>query len=224
MTQQLIDFLRTLHSAEGIGNLIRTGGFAVLIAIIFSETGLLVGFFLPGDSLLVTAGIFAASDGAGGPGLFNVYLLATLTSLAAIIGDQLGFYLGHKTGPMIFSKEDSLFFKKQHVKSAHDFYDKHGGGALVLARFMPIFRTFVPFVAGVARMQYKKFLRFSIMGGVLWVWSMVFLGYALGHSPLANQLHKIILVVVFVSILPMLITVTKKLLKKKRSDPAMNSR
>jgi len=216
---QILEFLRSLHSAEGIGELIRTGGLIALIAIVFAETGLLVGFFLPGDSLLVTAGIFAASDGAGGPGLFNVYTLAAVVSVSAVVGDQVGYLLGKKSGPLIFSREDSLLFKKHHVRSAHDFYEKHGGAALIFARFMPIFRTFVPFVAGVAQMDYKKFFRFNLLGGILWVWSMVFLGYALGHSPLANQLHKIIVVVVFISILPMIVPLVIRLFRKKSLNP-----
>ncbi len=216
LLHRALELLRSLHSPEGIGQMIKAFGMTALILIVFAETGLLVGFFLPGDSLLVTAGIFAASDGAGGPPLFNVWLLASLVTLAAVVGDQVGYVLGRKSGPLIFSKEDSFFFKKKHVVSAHDFYEKHGGRALIIARFMPIFRTFVPFVAGVAQMDYRKFYQYNIVGGVLWVWSMVFLGYFLGKSSYADQIHKIVIVVVILSVLPIFIGVAKKLLSKKK--------
>jgi membrane-associated protein len=201
---EVLDFLRSLHSADGLRNLVQAGGILVLVAIVFAETGLLVGFFLPGDSLLVTAGIFAASNGAGGPGIFDLPLLLISLIIAAVVGDQVGFVLGRKTGPMIFTREDSLLFKMKHVRAAHEFYEKHGGRALILARFIPIFRTFVPFSAGVAKMEYKSFVRYNVVGGVAWVLSMILLGYFLGLTPLANQLHKIILVVIVVSCIPLM--------------------
>lgn len=213
----LADFFHSLHSADGLRHIVQSGGLLALTIIVFAETGLLVGFFLPGDSLLVTAGIFAASDGAGGPGLFNIYTISAILSLAAILGDQVGFMLGSKAGPLIFTREDSLFFKKKHVHTAHDFYERYGARALIFARFVPIFRTFVPFVAGVAKMEYAQFVRYNIVGGLLWVLSMLWLGYALGQSPLANELHKIILVVVFVSILPIIFSLAKRLFTKKTS-------
>ncbi len=199
----LLEFLKSLHSAEGLRTLVQTGGILVLVGIVFAETGLLAGFFLPGDSLLITAGIFAASDGAGGPGILSLWSLMFWLIIAAVVGDQVGFYLGRKAGPMIYKKEDSFFFKKKHLKAAHDFYEEKGGSALIIARFVPILRTFVPFAAGMADMDYKSFVRFNIIGGVAWVVSMLLIGYFLGLSPLADQLHKIILVVIFVSVLPL---------------------
>jgi membrane-associated protein len=204
--ESVLELLRGLHSSDGLRQLVQVGGLTALIAIIFAETGLLAGFFLPGDSLLVTAGIFAASDGKGGPPLFGLSLLLISLSLAAVIGDQVGYLLGKKTGGFAFRKEDSLFFKKKHLVAAQGFYDKHGAKALVIARFMPIFRTFVPFVAGMANMDYARFVKSNVIGGVLWVNSMLLLGYFLGLTPLAQELHKIIIVVVVISILPIIVS------------------
>jgi membrane-associated protein len=216
--EHLIELVKSLHSAEGLRQIVVTGGLVALIAIIFAETGLLAGFFLPGDSLLVTAGIFAAGDGMGGAPLFNVWTLLAALSAAGIIGDQVGFWLGSRAGKWIYQRPDSLFFKRKHLDSGHAFYEKHGGRALIFARFVPIFRTFVPFAAGMAKMEYRSFVRFNVVGGFLWVFSMVLTGYFLGKTPLANQLHKVILVVIFVSILPILIGVAKKFLAPKRLE------
>jgi membrane-associated protein len=210
----LLGYVKDLHSADGLRHIVQAGGVIALTVIIFAETGLLAGFFLPGDSLLVTAGIFAASDGKGGAGLFSIYVLLGLLSVAAVVGDQVGYLLGRKAGPFIFRREDSFFFKKAHLVSAQAFYEKYGARALILARFVPIFRTFVPFAAGMAHMRYSRFVRFNVIGGLLWIFSMLLLGYGLGHTPLADQLHKIILVVVFVSILPIVFTSAKKVLIK----------
>ena len=207
--ETILEFLKSLHSTDGLRGLIQAGGLFAVVAIVFAETGLLVGFFLPGDSLLVTAGIFTASDGLGGGPLFNLWLALLLVSLAAVIGDQIGFLLGRKAGPMIFNRPDSRFFKKKHLIAAHDFYNKHGGKAIIIARFSPFLRTFVPFAAGVANMDYWGFVKFNVAGGILWVFSMILLGHFLGLSPLADQLHKIIVVVVFLSLLPIIISAFK---------------
>lgn len=212
----LLEFLKSLHSAEGLRTLIQTGGLITLIGIIFAETGLLVGFFLPGDSLLVTAGIFAASDGMGGPPLFNLGLMLAVLTVAAVVGDQVGFVLGRKTGTLVANRPDGLLFKRKHLTAAHEFYERHGGRALILARFVPILRTFVPFAAGMANMSYRSFVRYNVIGGVLWINSMGLLGYFLGLSPLANQLHRIIIVVVFVSVLPLIFSTIKALLAKRK--------
>lgn len=217
---ELLHFFQNLHSAEGLQELIRTGGLVVVVAIVFSETGLLAGFFLPGDSLLVTAGIFASSDMIGGQPIFHLESLLGCVIVAAVIGDQLGFFLGRKAGPLIFKAEDSWIFKKKHLNSAHAFYEKYGPRALIGARFVPIFRTFVPFVAGVAQMRYWTFFRYSLIGGVVWVSSMVLLGFYLGKTPMAQKLHQVILVIIFVSILPVVITVAKNLIQRRRSPPA----
>lgn len=202
--ESLLHSLKELHSAEGIRHIIEAGGMLALIGIVFAETGLLVGFFLPGDSLLITAGIFAVSDGMGGAPLFNVWILLVTLMAAAIIGDQVGYLLGAKTGDLVYSRKDSLLFKRKHLDAAHAFYEKHGAKALIFARFVPIMRTFVPFAAGMAQMNYRSFVRYNVLGGMLWVISMILIGYFLGQTPLANKIDKIIVVVIFVSILPLI--------------------
>lgn len=207
--EDIISFLKGLHSIENLRHIIQTGGLAVVVGIVFAETGLLAGFFLPGDSLLVTAGIFTASDGLGGPPLFNLYIALLCVTLAAVIGDQVGYLLGRKSGKLIYNRPDSRFFKRKHLIAAQKFYEKHGGKAIIIARFSPFLRTFVPFAAGVADMDYWGFVKYNVFGGILWVFSMILLGHFLGLSPLANQLHKIIVVVVFLSLLPIIISVYK---------------
>ncbi len=205
------DFLHSLYSTDGLRQIVQAGGLLALTIIVFAETGLLVGFFLPGDSLLITAGIFAASDGAGGPGIFSLASLLGVLSVAAIVGDQVGFVLGRNAGGYALKRPDTWYFKRKHLIAAQEFYARHGAWALVLARFAPIFRTFVPFAAGMCGMEYRRFVRFNVLGGILWIFSMILLGYFLGRTPLADQLHKIILVVIFVSILPILIPLGRKL-------------
>ena len=197
--QDLIDIWHRLTNLE---ELIRWGGYVVLTTIVFTETGLLIGFFLPGDSLLVTAGLLASQ------GFLNVYVMGILLSIAAIVGDTVGYAIGRASGPRIFTREDSLFFNKKHLYRAHAFYEKHGGKTIVIARFMPIIRTFAPVVAGVATMRYQDFVFYNIAGGLLWVWSMLFTGYFLGrYVPGIDQhVEKVILIVVFLSILPGIIS------------------
>lgn len=194
----LHEIAQLLHQIYDVKGLIEWGGLVMLNAIVFAETGLMVGFFLPGDSLLVTAGVFAA---AGRP---NLSLLLATVTLSAIVGDQVGYYIGYRTGPRIFRREDSLLFKRAHLRRAHDFYEKHGGKTIILARFMPIVRTFAPVVAGVAAMEYRRFVAFNVVGGAAWVWSMSLLGYSLGHvvPNIDRNIHVVIAVVVFLSILP----------------------
>ena len=175
-------------------------GYVGLTIIIFAETGLLVGFFLPGDSLLVTAGLLAADPDFG----LNVWLLGLILTVAAIVGDTVGYHVGKATGPRIFTREDSLFFHKSHLLKAQAFYEKHGGKTIIIARFMPIVRTFAPVVAGVGQMRYASFLVYNVVGGVLWIWSMLIVGYVLAKTVpgVATHVEKVILVVVFLSILP----------------------
>ncbi|MFN2398899.1 MAG: VTT domain-containing protein [Gemmatimonadaceae bacterium] len=191
----LADLWHRLSDLEG---LIRWGGYVVLTTIVFAETGLLIGFFLPGDSLLVTAGLLASQ------GFLNVYAMGALLSIAAIVGDALGYSIGKATGPRIFTREDSLLFNKKHLLRAHSFYEKHGGKTIVLARFMPIIRTFAPVVAGVAGMRYRDFAMFNVAGGLLWVWSMLFTGYFLGRyiPGIDEHIDIVIIIVIFLSILP----------------------
>ncbi|MBY0523070.1 MAG: VTT domain-containing protein [Gemmataceae bacterium] len=183
--------------------------YVALTLIVFTETGLLIGFFLPGDSLLVTAGLVCFISG------WNLPLLLVLLCVAAIVGDSVGYSIGYKSGPKIFNREKSLLFNKDHLLKAQEFYERHGGKTIILARFMPILRTFAPVVAGVGRMEYRRFLMFNIVGGISWVCSMVLLGYALTpvvdpmlrplfgeHVRIQDHVEKVILIVVFLSISP----------------------
>jgi len=198
---RLVDFFHQLtNTPELVRNLVRAFGYFGLTAVIFVETGLLLGFFLPGDSLLVTAGLLASQPEFG----LNVYLLGGILSVAAIAGDQLGFVIGRATGPRIFTRENSLLFNRKHLVRAHDFYERHGGKTIVIARFVPIIRTFAPVVAGVAQMRYRDFVVFNIFGGILWIWSMLFVGYFLGRyfPGVDRHIEKVILLVIFLSLLP----------------------
>ncbi|MGH7621180.1 MAG: DedA family protein [Gemmatimonadaceae bacterium] len=181
--------------------LIQWGGYIGLTIIIFSETGLLVGFFLPGDSLLVTAGLLASR------GLLDVWFMCVILSAAAIVGQTVGYEIGRAAGPRLFAREDSLFFKRSHLKRAHDFYEKHGGITIVLARFMPIVRTFVPVVAGAAQMRYRAFQIYNLIGGALWVCSMLMIGYSLGRyvPGIEKHIDKVIILVILISLAPGLI-------------------
>ena len=187
--------------------------YVALFFVIFAETGLAVGFFLPGDSLLVVAGLFAAA------GKLNLWLMLVLLIIAAIVGDAVGYYSGRKVGPAIFSRPRSRFFNPDHLRKAHNFYEKHGGKTIVIARFVPIVRTFAPIVAGAAAMPYRQFLFFNVFGGIFWVTSMLFAGYFLGglveqfvrnvfgveNFLLQDHIDKVVIVVVFLSILPIII-------------------
>lgn len=157
-------------------NLILTTGYTGIFGMIFAESGLLIGFFFPGDSLMITAGLLASQ------GYLNVAVLLFGGSLAAIAGDSVGYWFGKKTGPKIFKKEDSLLFHKKNIIRANEFYEKHGGKTIILARFMPFIRTFAPIVAGVGTMNYRRFLSFNIIGGLLWIFSTTLGGYWLGNT------------------------------------------
>jgi membrane-associated protein len=196
------DFFRSLYTTEGLIALIRTGGLLALVVIVFAETGLLIGFFLPGDSLLVTAGILSSPHAVGG-GIFDPIVLIVCLGLAAIAGDQVNYALGRRAGRIVFSRPDGRFIKRRYFEEAHAFYVVRGASAIVLARFVPILRTFVPFVAGVAEMPYRRFVTFNVVGAVLWVTSLIALGYFIGATPLGEKLHRVILVVIAVSLLPL---------------------
>ena len=188
-----------LHRLRDLPALIQWAGYVGLTAIIFIETGLFFGFFLPGDSLLVTAGLLASQGFS-----LDVYLLGALLNVAAIAGDNTNYWIGRYMGPRVFTRDESLFFRRRHVERAHDFYLRHGAKTIVLARFIPIIRTFAPLVAGVARMPYKTFVTYSVLGGTLWIWSMLFVGYFLGRlvPGIDKHIEKVIIVVIFLSILP----------------------
>ncbi len=197
------DFLKSLYNAERLLQLARmllgsSLGLAGLFGIIFAETGLLVGFFLPGDSLLFSVGF--ASGAAG----LNLYLLAAMLMCAAIAGDNVGYFLGYHAGPRIFSRPKSRFFHPDHLRRTKSFYERYGARAIVYARFIPIIRTCTPFVSGVAQMPYPRFLLFSVLGGTLWIGFMMTVGYQLGQVPVVRRnFEKFVLGVVFVSLLPM---------------------
>ena len=195
--------LRELFSnLSDLPALIKWAGYFGMTAIVFAETGLLFGFFLPGDSLLVTAGLVSAR------GLLDVYLLGMMLHVAAICGNSAGYLIGRSTGPRIFTRENSFLFNKKHILRAQDFYAKHGRKTMILAQFVPIIRTFAPIVAGVGRMPYRQFVTISVLGTFLWVWSMLFTGYFLGRyiPGIDSHIEIVVLVVIFLSILPGIIS------------------
>jgi membrane-associated protein len=201
-----MDFLLDLfHKLRDLDALVAWAGLFGLAAIIYTETGLFFGFFLPGDSLLVTAGLLSATPDS--PVKFDIVTLGSLLSVAAILGDNTNYWVGRLSGPRIFKRDDSLFFKRKYVDEAHAFYEKWGPLTVVLCRFMPIIRTFAPLVAGVAQMDYRVFLTYSVLGGLSWIWSMVMTGYLLGtYVPgVAQHVEKVIIAVVLLSISPALI-------------------
>lgn len=181
-------------------DLVSLVGYAGLVAIVFAETGLFLGFFLPGDSLLFIAGFLASQ------GIFSLPLLIVLLWVAAVLGNIVGYEFGRRVGPRLFSREDSLLFKKAHALKAQAFYDKYGAKTLFLARFMPIVRTFAPIVAGVAQMEFRAFLFYSVTGATVWVIGLTVLGYYLGALPFVREhLEAMILLIIFISILPAII-------------------
>lgn len=193
--------------------LIRWGGYAALVAIVFTETGLLIGFFLPGDSLLITAGIVAAAGG------LNIWILDALLIPAAIIGDSTGYAIGYRAGPRLFRRESSRWFAREHLVRTHEFYERHGGKTIVLARFIPILRTFAPVVAGVGRMTYWRFLAYNVFGGIGWIVSMSWAGYLLGQTvpDIDRHLHLVIAVVVVLSVVPIGVELWKARARKRRA-------
>jgi membrane-associated protein len=195
MIELLRHLLAQLYDVRG---LVEWGGTLLVCVVVFIETGMFVGFFLPGDSLLVTAGVFA------GAGHMKLAELLTFVTLCSIAGDQLGYLIGRKAGENLYKREDSRFFKKRHLESAHEFYEKYGGKTIIIARFVPIIRTFCPPVAGAAKMSYRHYLAYDIIGGFLWVWSMILVGYTLGRTVpnVDKKIHYIIAGVIVVSLIP----------------------
>jgi len=209
----LQSLFHTLYDVEG---LISWGGTLLVCTIVFIETGFFVGFFLPGDSLLVTAGVFAAAD------KLHLWWLLLPVMLCAIVGDQIGYWIGRAAGQALYRREDSFFFRRSHLLQAHDFYEKYGGKTVILARFMPIIRTFCPPVAGAAGMPYARFLAYDIFGGIFWTGSMILSGYLLGRSVpnIGQRIHYVIAVVILLSILPGIIGI----LRARRSAAAKSSK
>ena len=197
--------------AYSLDDLIRWGGYIGLVLIVFTETGLLVGFFLPGDSLLITAGLVAAT------GTLNIWLLNVLLIIAAVVGDSVGYAIGARMGPKLFTRPKSLLFNPRHVERTRAFYARHGAKTIVIARFVPLVRTFAPVVAGVAAMEYRRFLLYNVAGGVGWVTSMTWAGYLLGHAvPNINEhIHIVVAIVIVLSLIPIAIEILKE--RRRRS-------
>ncbi len=227
--ESITDLLHYLNPKVLIDTLLDWLGVYVyfgLFFIIFAETGLAIGFFLPGDSLLVVAGLFAAA------GKLNLWIMLVSLFVAAVVGDAVGYYSGRKMGKAIFSRPKSRLFNPNHLEKAHAFYEKYGGKTIIIARFVPIVRTFAPIVAGAAEMSYKKFLAYNIFGGLFWVTSMLFAGYFLGGLvekavqnlfgiegfKLEDHIDKVVIVIVFLSILPMIFEYLKSRRERKLTD------
>lgn len=195
----MIDFIETaFRTLYNVPELIRLGGVAGLALIVFAETGLMIGFFLPGDSLLITAGLFAAR------GDLDIVWLNVIVCAAAVLGDATGYWIGYRTGKALYSRPNSLLFRREHLIKTHEFYERHGGKTIVIARFMPIVRTFAPVVAGAAEMTYRHFATFNIVGGIGWVVSMTLTGYYLGRTvpDIDKNIHLLVAVVILLSLLP----------------------
>lgn len=193
------EFLRQLTNPESI---IIYGGLALLLFVVFAETGLFIGFFLPGDSLLFTAGLLC------GTGVFNtnIYLLLLGLFFAGVAGNTVGYFFGKRVGPALFTKDDNLIFKKRYVEITRNFYARYGGKALILGRFLPVVRTFAPILAGVIKIDFKRFMMYNISGSVLWVMALTFTGYFLGiqYPEIKNYLEYIIIALIIVTLIPVL--------------------
>jgi len=213
MIGTVIEFLKALTDPERLIALLSTvftgwWGYGLLFAIVFSETGLLIGFFLPGDSLLFTVGVVAHLGG------LNIVAINLALIVAAVVGDAVGYYLGRKTGTKIFERPDSRFFKREHLLKTQAFYEKHGGKTIIYARFIPIIRTFAPFIAGVAGMSYPRFLSFNIFGGIGWVVLLTTTGYYLGGVPIVRaHFEKVIIGIILVSVLPVVFELLRSRLR-----------
>lgn len=208
-----MDFLKKLLDPD---YLIATFGMIGIGAIVFAESGLLIGFFLPGDSLLFTAGIFAAA------GKLNIAILLPMVFIAAVAGDQVGYMFGRRVGAALYSRPDSRFFKKEHLEKAQSFYERRGPSTIVLARFMPFVRTFAPIVAGAAKMRYRTFVTFNVLGGFLWAVGVTLLGFGIGSAipEVEKWLLPIVLVIVLASISPLIIEAIKHK-RSKRVPPVL---
>ena len=200
-----------LSGRYALDDLVRWGGYAVLVAIVFVETGLLVGFFLPGDSLLITAGVVAATHA------LSIWWLNVLLVIAAVAGDSVGYAIGWRVGPRLFTRPKSLLFNPRHVERTRAFYERHGAKTIVIARFVPIVRTFAPVVAGVGQMEYRRFLFYNVAGGVGWVTSMTWAGYLLGQAVpnISERLPIVVLIVILLSLIPIVVELVRE--RRRRS-------
>ncbi len=204
----LYDLARGVYSLD---SLIQWGGYTVLFAIVFAETGLLIGFFLPGDSLLVTAGLVASA------GALNIWWLNVLLIVAAVIGDSTGYAIGRRLGPRLFTRQKSLLFNPAHVERTRRFYERYGAKTIVIARFVPIVRTFAPVLAGVGEMEYRRFVFYNVAGGVGWVVSMTSAGYLMGQFPvIGSNIHIVVLIVIVLSLIPIAVELLRE--RRRRSS------
>ncbi len=203
-----------LTGTQSLEALVRWGGYALLVAIVFTETGLLVGFLLPGDSLLITAGFLAAA------GVLNMWWLQVALIVAAVTGDSVGYAIGARIGPRLFTREKSRLFNPRHVQRTREFYARHGAKTIVIARFVPIIRTFAPVVAGVGEMAYPRFLFYNIAGGIGWVLSMTGAGYLLGSTVpnIDRHIHLVVIVVVVLSVIPIGLEILRE--RRRQSTPS----
>ena len=218
LAKKLIDFILHIdtHLAEIIGQY-GLWTYGILFAIIFAETGLVVMPLLPGDSLLFAAGAFSAKAETG----LNIHLMAFLLFVAAFLGDTVNYWIGHKLGPAVFKREDSIWLRKKHLDKAHAFFEKYGGRAIILARFVPIVRTFVPFVAGAGSMTYSRFLAYNLIGGFVWIYFFTYAGFLFGNQPFVQKNFKlVILAIIFLSVLPIVIEVGREWLKGRKAPAA----
>jgi membrane-associated protein len=217
--KQIIDFF--LHLDQHLNEIIQAyhaWTYLILFLIVFAETGLVVTPFLPGDSLLFAAGTFAAL------GSLDVYLLFVILTVAAILGDTVNYWAGHYIGPKVFSRENVRFLNKKHLERTHEFYEKYGGKTIIIARFIPIVRTFAPFVAGVGKMTYWRFITYNIVGGVAWVAIFVFGGYFFGNQPVVKRnFSLVILAIILISVLPILIEFLRHRYGSKRKEAEKHS-
>jgi len=218
LIKKLVDFIIHIdrHLAEIIGQY-GLWTYGILFLIIFAETGLVVMPLLPGDSLLFAAGAFSAKPETG----LNVHLMAFLLFVAAFLGDTLNYWIGHKIGPAVFKRDDSIWLRKKHLDKAHAFFEKYGGRAVILARFMPIVRTFVPFVAGAGSMTYSRFLAYNLVGGFVWIYFFTYAGFMFGNQPFVQKNFKlVILAIIIISLVPIVIEVAREWLKARRAGAA----
>lgn len=218
MLHQVLQFIHSLTDPDQLIQLLSTVltgwiGYAALFAVVFAESGLLVGFFLPGDSLLFTVGIVA------GAGQVNIVGMIAMLATASILGDGSGFLLGSTLGYSLFQKTNSKIFRREYLERTHAFYEKHGGKTILYAKFVPIIRTFAAFIAGVGKMQYTRFLAFNVFGAIGWVTSMILLGYALGNVPvIRHNFEKVVLLIIVVSLVPAFLQIVKSRKKAVITD------
>jgi membrane-associated protein len=217
LIKKLVDFI--LHIDAHLAEIIKDYGtwtYALLFLIIFAETGLVVTPFLPGDSLLFAAGAFCAKPETG----LNVHVMALLLFAAAVIGDTLNYWIGAKIGPAVFKREDSILLRKKHLERAHAFFEKYGGRAIILARFVPIVRTFVPFVAGVGQMTYRRFIAYNIVGGFIWIYFFTYAGFWFGNQPFVQKNFKlVILAIIILSVVPIAVELWRGWREAKAKPP-----